>query len=92
MPASADAEPSTQAQDDGVYEILDHWVWELSYEQRKVVERRFRLHGCRRLTLEEIGREIGVTRERVGQIQIEALHNLKKMLKSHGINSFAVFD
>jgi len=92
LPASADAEPSVQAQDDGVYEILDHWVWELSDKQRKVVERRFGLHGCRRLTLEEIGREIGVTRERVRQIQIEALRNLKKMLKSHGIDSCAVFD
>lgn len=92
LPASVDAEPSVQAQDDGVYEILDHWVWELSDKQRKVVERRFGLHGCRRLTLEEIGREIGVTRERVRQIQIEALRNLKKMLKSHGIDSCAVFD
>jgi len=33
-----------------------------------------------------------VTRERVRQIQIEALRNLKKMLKSHGIDSCAVFD
>ncbi len=92
LPASADVEPSTQAQDDGVSEILSYWLWELSDEQRKVVESRFGLHGRRRMTLEEIGREIGVTRERVRQIQIEALRNLKKMLKSHGIDSCAVLD
>jgi len=92
LPASADLEPSTRAQDDGVYEILGRWVWELSDKQRKVVERRFGLHGCRRMTLEEIGHEIGVTRERVRQIQIEALRDLKKMLKSDGIDSCAVFD
>ena len=92
LPASADAEPPACAQNDGVHEILDHWVWELSDKQREVVERRFGLHGYRRLTLEQIGREIGVTRERVRQIQIEALRNLKKMLESHGIDSRAIFD
>ena len=92
LPASADAEPSMQAQDDGICEILDHWVWALSDNQRKVIERRFGLHGCRRQTLEEIGREIGVTRECVRQLQIEALRNLKKMLQSQGIDSCAVFD
>ena len=52
-----------------------------------------RLHRVKRgLTLEEIGREIGVTRERVRQIQIEALRNLKEMLESHGIDSRAVLD
>jgi len=64
----------------------------LGDKQREVVERRFGLHGYRRLTLEEIGREIGVTRERVRQIQIEALRNLKAMLESQGVDSRAVLD
>jgi len=92
IPAAADAEPAECAQSDGVHKILDHWVWELGEKQRAVVERRFGLHGYRRQTLEEIGQEIGVTRERVRQIQIEALKNLKSMLESHGINSRAVLD
>ena len=92
LPAAADAEPAACAQNDGVNEILDRWVWKLSDKQREVVERRFGLHGYRRLTLEEIGREIGVTRERVRQIQIEALRNLKQMLESHGVDSRAVLD
>ena len=92
LPASPAGEPATCAQSDAVHEILEHWVWELDDKQREVVERRFGLHGYRRLTLEEIGREIGVTRERVRQIQIEALRNLKAMLESQGVDSRAVLD
>ena len=92
LPASAKQEPAACAQSDSVNEILDHWVWELSDKQRAVVERRFGLHGYRRLTLEEIGKEIGVTRERVRQIQLEALRNLRQMLESHGIDSRAALD
>lgn len=92
LPAAEEAEPAQCAQIDAVYKILDHWVWELSEKQRAVVERRFGLHGYQRLTLEEIGKEIGVTRERVRQIQIEALRNLKGMLESHGIDSRSVLD
>ena len=85
-------EPDERAQAQAVNDILDHWVWELSDKQREVVERRFGLHGYRRLTLEEIGREIGVTRERVRQIQLEALRNLREMLEKNGVDSRAVFD
>lgn len=92
LPAATEAEPPQCAQNESVCKLLDRWVWELSDKQRAVVERRFGLHGFRRLTLEEIGREIGVTRERVRQIQIEALRNLRSMLESHGIDSCAVLD
>ncbi len=92
LPAASSAEPAACAQCEGVQAILDHWVWELSDKQRAVVERRFGLHGYRRLTLEQIGEEIGVTRERVRQIQLEALQNLRNMLESHGVDSRAVFD
>ena len=92
LPAAAEKEPAACAQHDGVYEILDQWVWQLNDKQRAVVERRFGLHGYRRLTLEEIGREIGVTRERVRQIQIEALRNLRTMMENQGVDSRAVLD
>jgi RNA polymerase nonessential primary-like sigma factor len=67
-------------------------VCELSEKQREVVERRFGLHGYRRATLEQIGDEIGVTRERVRQIQLDALKNLREMLESHGISGDVVLD
>ena len=90
--AKRSGEPSRCAQRDDVNEIVDHWVCELSEKQREVVERRFGLHGYRRSTLEQIGDEIGVTRERVRQIQLDALKNLREMLESHGISGDVVLD
>ncbi len=92
LAARREAEPSQCAQREGVHAILDRWVFELNDKQRAVVERRFGLHGYRRLTLEEIGREIGVTRERVRQIQLDALKNLRNMMESHGVNSESLLD
>jgi len=92
LPAMKEAEPPQCAQRERVNSILDRWVFKLNDKQRAVVERRFGLHGYRRLTLEEIGREIGVTRERVRQIQIDALKNLRTMMESHGVNSDSLFD
>jgi RNA polymerase nonessential primary-like sigma factor len=85
-------EPAERVQQELVNAILDCWLNKLDDKQRAVVERRFGLHGCRRSTLEEIGQGIGVTRERVRQIQQDALHNLKHMMESDGICSEALFD
>ena len=90
--ANRSAEPSRRAQASDVHDIVDHWVHELSDKQRAVVERRFGLHGYRRATLEQIGHEIGVTRERVRQIQLDALKNLREMLESNGISGDALLD
>jgi RNA polymerase nonessential primary-like sigma factor len=90
--ARGSAEPLRRAQANDVHEIVEHWVWQLGDKQRAVVERRFGLHGYRRATLEQIGQDIGVTRERVRQIQIDALQRLRELLESHGINGDAVLD
>ena len=90
--ARRSAEPSRCAQQDIINGIVDHWVCELGEKQREVVERRFGLHGYRRATLEQIGNEIGVTRERVRQIQIDALKNLREMLENNGISGDVVLD
>ncbi len=90
--ARRSAEPSRCAQAENVHDIVDHWVCELGEKQRAVVERRFGLHGYRRATLEQIGDDIGVTRERVRQIQLDALKNLREMLESHGISGDVVLD
>lgn len=87
-----DAEPAQCAQKQHVHKILDRWLDELGEKQRAVIERRFGLHGYRRQTLEQIGLDIGVTRERVRQIQIDALKNLKNMMESHGIYSEFMLD
>ena len=92
LKARRDAEPPRCAQKDHVNEIVDHWVCELDEKQRAVVDRRFGLHGHRRATLEKIGADIGVTRERVRQIQLEALRNLRDMMESHGISGDSILD
>ena len=92
LPAKEEAEPASCAQQDDVHEIVDHWVFELEEKQRTVVERRFGLHGYHCSTLEQIGQEIGVTRERVRQIQIAALSNLRSMMESHGASSEMMLD
>lgn len=90
--ARRDAEPPRCAQKEAMHDIVDHWVWELNDKQRAVVERRFGLHGYRRATLEQIGDEIGVTRERVRQIQLDALKNLRQMMESNGISGDTLLD
>ncbi len=90
--AKRDAEPSRCAQKDDVHDVVDRWLFALGDTQRAVVERRFGLHGCRRSTLEQIGDEIGLTRERVRQIQLDALKNLREMMESHGLSSDTLLD
>jgi RNA polymerase nonessential primary-like sigma factor len=90
--ARRDAEPPGCAQRDVVKQIVDRWVCALEDKQRAVVDRRFGLHGYKRATLDEVGAEIGVTRERVRQIQLDALKNLRAMMESHGISGDIVLD
>lgn len=87
-----ESEPPRCAQRDIVNAIVDHWVCELDSKQRAVLERRFGLHGFRRETLQHIGEEIGVTRERVRQIQLDALKNLRTMMEEHGISGDVILD
>ena len=92
LEAKRSGEPPRCAEKDTVKQIVDRWVCELDDKQRAVVDRRFGLHGCRRATLEQIGEEIGVTRERVRQIQLDALKNLRAMMESHGISGDIILD
>ncbi len=90
--ARGSAEPSRRAQKERVEHLVDQWVSELSDKQRAVVERRFGLRGYRRATLEQIGDEIGVTRERVRQIQLDALKCLRAMMESQGVSRDVILD
>jgi RNA polymerase nonessential primary-like sigma factor len=61
------------------------WLNELSSKQREVLARRFGLLGYEPATLEDVGAEIGLTRERVRQIQVEGLRRLKDILSQRGL-------
>jgi RNA polymerase nonessential primary-like sigma factor len=66
------------------------WLEELNERQRTVIERRYGLNGRDVTTLEELAGDIGVTRERVRQIQAEALEKLRERLKRRGLDREAL--
>ena len=84
IPDENNLDPSVLLQNEAIHNHIDIWLSEISDRQREVVERRFGLHGYDASTLEEVGEAVGVTRERVRQIQIEALKRLRKILESRG--------
>lgn len=75
-----DDDPLNHVQSKDICNNVEIWLDELSEKQQEVVVRRFGLRGHEAATLEEVGQEIGLTRERVRQIQMEALKRLRKML------------
>lgn len=91
IPDENNPDPFAALEEGDVYQHLGEWLDELSEKQRAVVERRFGLNGRERSTLEQVGNEIGVTRERVRQIQIDALKRLREVMERAGFSEDAVF-
>lgn len=85
------ADPTAFLQADDIQSHLDEWLSRLNDKQREVVERRFGLHGYENATLEQVAKELGVTRERVRQIQMDALKRLRNILEQEGYNVDNVF-
>ena len=77
--------PESHLQHAEVGRRVAEWVAQLSEKQRYVVERRYGLNGCEVMTLEHLSAELGLTRERVRQIQLEALTKLRKKLAREGL-------
>ncbi len=85
-------DPADALIDDNLATQIDHWLGELSEKHQEVLARRFGLKGHERATLEEVGREIGLTRERVRQIQVEALRQLREVMEAHGLTGDNIFE
>jgi len=84
VPDEKASDPADVLQADIVDKYIDEWLNSLTDKQREVIERRFGLRGRDTQTLEEVGKEVGVTRERVRQIQVEALQKLRGLLEKNG--------
>lgn len=84
--------PEEDLQDKDIKSSIVRWLQELNPKQREVLARRFGLMGYEPSTLEDVGAEIGLTRERVRQIQVEALRRLRDMLGHQGLNLEALFN
>lgn len=83
--------PEDTTQDDDMKQSIVKWLFELNAKQREVLARRFGLLGYEAATLEDVGREIGLTRERVRQIQVEGLRRLREILQGQGLGIEALF-
>ncbi|MCF7982728.1 MAG: RNA polymerase sigma factor RpoS [Pseudomonadales bacterium] len=85
------SDPSELLQNSNLQGSLTNWLSELSDKQREVIARRFGLLGYEMSTLEEVGLEIGLTRERVRQIQVEALKRLRSIMEKEGLSGETIF-
>lgn len=89
MDSVADDEESVPTQllhDHKLRDTILNWLHKLNTKQCDVIVRRFGFHGHEVGTLEQVGREIGLTRERVRQIQIEALSQLRTFAAESGFD------
>jgi RNA polymerase nonessential primary-like sigma factor len=85
------SDPAQLLQENDIKDSIGIWLGELTEKQCEVVSRRFGLRGYETSTLEEVGREIGLTRERVRQIQVEALKRLRVIMETQGLSSESIF-
>lgn len=77
--------PEDVIENEHIHDTLDGCLKELSEKQREVLCRRFGLGGYERQTLEQVGKAVGLTRERVRQIQMNALKTLRQVMKEKGL-------
>jgi len=84
-------DPADKIQSESLSSNLDYWLSKLNEKQREVVERRFGLHGYEISTLEQVAKELGVTRERVRQIQMDGLKRLRVILEKDGFSIETIF-
>lgn len=70
-----------------VDQLLDHWIGLLAQRENERREGRFGLHHMEPESRLLLSQRLGLTRERVRQVQNDALHKLKRYLVSHSISS-----
>lgn len=73
--------PASASEDIRRREYLDDWLQQLSVIERKIIELRFGMSDGEPKTLDSIGKEFGLTRERVRQIETQALNKLRVITK-----------
>lgn len=78
--------PESALQSNKIHDQIVNWLYELGPKHREVLARRFGLLGYDAATLEEVGQEVGLTRERVRQIQLDGLGLLKVKMARNGLD------
>ena len=85
--SSYDNDPAKITFDNNLKQTINAWLAKLTKNQRAVIEHRFGLNQHETSTLEQTGLNVGLTRERVRQLQTEALKILKNLFANEGIDS-----
>lgn len=83
--------PEDMLQNAEVQRHVHEWLEQLNDKQRWVIERRFGINHNDISTLEDLAADLKVTRERVRQIQMEALRVLRNMLRRKGVSKDQLF-
>lgn len=86
IPDEQNEEPDLMLHNNRLTHFVQDWLRQLNEKQRIVIERRYGLNNHEICTLEELATELSLTRERVRQIQIEALEQLRRVLRRKGIS------
>lgn len=90
LPGDSDDSPDSRAEYREITVLVRDWLAKMPDKQRTVIVRRFGLDNDDPATLEQLASEMGVTRERVRQIQQEALLKLKRALTARGVGKDAL--
>lgn len=91
IPDENSLNPADMLTDENFREHMETLLDQLTENQQQVIARRFGLRGFEKATLEDVGKEIGLTRERVRQIQVEALKSLRVLLEKVGFTEGDLF-
>jgi RNA polymerase nonessential primary-like sigma factor len=86
IPDDATLAPDRRMENAEIEAQMHEWLGQLTDKQRRVIECRYGLNGNETYTLEQLAEDLNLTRERVRQIQLEALHSLRRILKRHGVS------
>lgn len=89
----AKSNPANVLNDSDINKKLTKWLQQLDERHREILEQRFGLgEYSEKTTFEEIGKNLGLSRERVRQLQVEALEQLREILEEHGLSADLLFE
>jgi len=91
IPDEQNPDPLVLLEEIDLSKRVDLWLSQLTDKQRQIIEKRFGLDGREGATLEQVGLEMELTRERVRQIQIEGLKRLREILDEEGFSLDTLF-
>jgi len=92
MVADDHSDPAEILSNENFTENLDRWLDQLQNRHKDILKRRFGIgEYSNKATFDEVGKELNLSRERVRQIQIEALKQLRDIMQKDGVSEQIIF-